>query len=841
MGQDGTKVETNLELLADVTPFILATDKNLVVTWASSAVLKRVPQAVGMTIPELIQDGASEEEISPETIGQQMKEVRRLFLIQDQSPIPLTGRWLPSPDGFILLATPGARTSEELSLFHLDDFTHLDQLVEELVGQDKMYTSLAEAISATRDLEARNQELEESKKELSQKMDQIDGQRRAILNMMKDAEVARRNLESVNADLESEVTERRRAEEQTLKANARLHYLLSSTSAVIYTSGTSGDYATTFISENVRQMTGYEAREFMENPSFWVDRIHPEDLKDVLADLPQMKEGKNFSYEYRFRQKDGTYIWVRDDMRVMRTGEGSPPEMIGFWTDITPHKEAEEKIKQQNEFLNNVLESLTHPFYVVDVHDYTIKTANSAAFENLLGVGSTCYAMSHARNTPCEGTEHPCPLQEVLKTKKPVVMEHIHYDKKGNPTTYQLNAYPVFDKEGNVVQMIEYCEDITERKQAEEKLRNRTKELNERVKELNCLYNLSRLILTPGIRLEQIFQGTVDLIPPAMQYPEITCTRLVVEGRTFTSSNFKETVWRMESDLSLRSDRVGTLEVYYLEEKPLVDEGPFLQEEKNLLNTIIERLARVIERQRAEEEIARLNTNLKMQAADLATANKELEAFSYSVSHDLRAPLRTADGFSRALMEDYNDKLDERGKEYLKRIRSATHRMGQLIDDLLDLSLTLRKEMRLELTDLSKLAKSITSELKRTQPDRQVEFVIQNGVHAYCDSRLLQELLENLLANAWKFTGRNKQARIEFGTTQKEDQKVYFVHDDGVGFDMNYVDKLFIPFQRLHSDSEFSGNGVGLALANRIVSRHGGRIWAESEVNKGATFYFTLK
>jgi PAS domain S-box-containing protein len=840
MEQYGTKVEMNLELLADVTPFILAADKNLVVTWASSAVLKRVPQAVGMNISELIQGSASEEEISPESIAQQIKEVRRLFLIQDQSPIPLTGRWFPYPDGFILLATPGARTSEELSLFHLDDFTQLDQLVEELMGEDKMYTSLAEAISATRDLEARNQELEESKKELSRKMDQIDSQRRAILNMMKDAEVARRNLESANTSLESEVTERRRAEEQALKANARLQYLLSSTTAVIYTASTANS-AATFVSDNVRQMTGYQASDFLNDPRFWLNRVHPDDLKGVLADLPHMKEGKDYSYEYRFRRNDGTYIWVRDDMRLMRSGEENNPEIIGFWTDITSSKEAEEKIKQQNEFLNNVLESLTHPFYVVDIHDYTIKTANSAAFENLLGVGATCYAMSHARNTPCEGTEHPCPLKEVLKTKKPVVMEHVHYDKQGNPTTCQLNAYPVFDKEGNVVQMIEYCVDITERKQAEEKLRNRTIELNERVKELNCLYNLSRLILTPGISLEQIFQGTVDLIPPAMQYPDITCVRLVVEGRTFSSSNFKETVWRMESDFSLRGDRLGTLEVCYLEEKPLVDEGPFLREEKNLLNTIIERLARVIERQRAEEEIARLNTNLKMQAADLATANKELEAFSYSVSHDLRAPLRTAEGFSRALLEDYNDKLDERGKDFIKRIRSATHRMGQLIDDLLDLSLTLRKEMRLELTDLSKLAKSITSELKRTQPDRQVEFVIQNGLLAYCDTRLLQELLENLLANAWKFTGRNKQTRIEFGMTQQKGQKVYFVRDDGVGFDMNYVDKLFIPFQRLHSDSEFSGNGVGLALANRIVSRHGGRIWAESEVDKGATFYFTLK
>ncbi len=224
----------------------------------------------------------------------------------------------------------------------------------------------------------------------------------------------------------------------------------------------------------------------------------------------------------------------------------------------------------------------------------------------------------------------------------------------------------------------------------------------------------------------------------------------------------------------------------------------------------------------------------------MAASNKELEAFSYSVSHDLRAPLRTADGFSRALLEDYPDKLDERGKDYLARIRTATQRMGHLIDDLLNLSMTMRKEMRRQETNLSKAARSITSELKKSQPERQVEFVIQDGVLAHGDTRLLREVLENLLGNAWKFTSKHARARIEFGVTHKNDEKVYFVRDDGAGFDMSYVEKLFVPFQRLHSVGEFSGNGVGLAVVSRIINRHGGRVWAEGEVEKGATFYFTL-
>ncbi len=280
--------------------------------------------------------------------------------------------------------------------------------------------------------------------------------------------------------------------------------------------------------------------------------------------------------------------------------------------------------------------------------------------------------------------------------------------------------------------------------------------------------------------------------------------------------------------------------MYYLEERREGDEGPFLAEEKSLLKTIVERLGRVIERKRAEEEIQKLNRSLEIQAAQLAAANKELEAFSYSVSHDLRAPLRTADGFSRALMEDYPDKLDERGKDYLTRIRRATQRMGQLVDDLLNLSMMVRKEMRSERVDLSEMARSIAGELRKTQPERQVELVVQKGVLARGDPSLLREVLENLLRNAWKFTGKQAQARIEFGETREGVERVYFVRDDGVGFDMKYAEKLFVPFQRLHSIDEFPGNGVGLALVSRIIDRHGGRIWAEGEVEKGATFYFTL-
>jgi len=248
----------------------------------------------------------------------------------------------------------------------------------------------------------------------------------------------------------------------------------------------------------------------------------------------------------------------------------------------------------------------------------------------------------------------------------------------------------------------------------------------------------------------------------------------------------------------------------------------------------------VTARKRAEEEIRRLNDELQQRASALEAANKELETFSYSASHDLRAPLRSLSGFSEAVAEDYAPMLDERGRDYLSRIRAASHQMGQLIDDMLELSRVGRSEMRPTRVDLSVLAERVAAELREADPQRQAEFAIRPGLIAEGDSRLLRVVLTNMLGNAWKFTGRQPVARIEFGATQVDGTSAYYVRDNGVGFDMAYAGKLFAPFQRLHAPGEFPGTGIGLATVARIVRRHGGRAWAEGAVGKGATFYFTL-
>ncbi|HLP14994.1 MAG TPA: two-component regulator propeller domain-containing protein, partial [Bacteroidota bacterium] len=226
--------------------------------------------------------------------------------------------------------------------------------------------------------------------------------------------------------------------------------------------------------------------------------------------------------------------------------------------------------------------------------------------------------------------------------------------------------------------------------------------------------------------------------------------------------------------------------------------------------------------------------------AQLEAANKELEAFSYSVSHDLRTPLRGIDGFSQILLDEYQDKVDDQGKTYLQRIRNASQRMAQLIDDMLNLSRINRGEIYIEHVDLSAIAREIADDLCTSQPDRQVEITIQDGIHVQGDRRLLHDVLENLLGNAWKYTSKHPTAHIEFGVRRQDEKNVYFVRDDGAGFDMAHAQKLFGAFQRLHTITEFPGTGVGLAIVQRIIRKHGGTVWAEGEVEKGATFYFTL-
>ena len=438
----------------------------------------------------------------------------------------------------------------------------------------------------------------------------------------------------------------------------------------------------------------------------------------------------------------------------------------------------------------------------------------------------------------------------------------IEYRIRKRDDTYNYwwaRGVAVRDENNHFYRWVGAITDVTERKQAEEELKKyrdhleelvetKTAEIKESERKFRGLYEGSRdgYVLVDmkgninefnhtyqqmlGYSKEELHKLTYeDLTPEKWHEIEAQILKEQIVPRGYSDLYEKEyikkdcTVFPVELRTYLIRDRNGMLSGMWA----------FIRD--------------ITERKRAEEAIQNLNKENEQRLVELTAVNKELEAFSYSVSHDLRAPLRSIDGFSLALLEDYIGRLDETGKDYFRRIRSATQRMSELIDGLLNLSRVTRVEMKRETVDLSEMTKHLSIELQNRQPDRPVDFVIAEGATAQGDAVMLRVALQNLMGNAWKFTRKHPTARIEFGVMEGDGQEatnkrqtIFYVRDDGAGFDMAYSDKLFNAFQRLHSNVDFPGVGIGLTTVRRIIHRHGGRIWAEGEVEKGATFYFTL-
>ena len=412
--------------------------------------------------------------------------------------------------------------------------------------------------------------------------------------------------------------------------------------------------------------------------------------------------------------------------------------------------------------------------------------------------------------------------------------ELVHRRRDGG-TLIVSSRWAVRTEGGKPISVLESNRDVTQRKQTEEALRQTDEKLRALVLGVQdyaiLMLDTEGRITTWNEGAERIKGYRAEEII-GQHFSKFYTPEAVAQGKPALELKIAEKLGRFEEEgWRVKKDGSGFWANVVL--TPLWDKTGKLRGFGKVTRDITERklAAEILEGQR--KELAESN-------ARLVGANEEMESFSYSVSHDLRSPLRAIDGFSHALLEDYADRFDEAGRNYLERIRAATQRMGALIDDLLSLSRISRAEMHKQNLDISALARSITSELQNAYPERHVEVGIEDGLRIMADGGLVRAALENLLNNAWKFTSKRECAHIEFGMDRRDGAGAYFVRDDGAGFDPAYASRLFGAFQRLHTTCEFPGTGIGLATVQRIVARHGGRIWAESAVDRGATFYFTL-
>jgi PAS domain S-box-containing protein len=624
----------------------------------------------------------------------------------------------------------------------------------------------------------------------------------------------------------------------------------------------------TYVNPSFCQMVGWSEEE-LEGAKFPFVYWPPEEMENITQAFQQVLSAKESSgsIELRFWRRSGERFDAFVLFSPLTDSQGSVIGRIGSIGDITEHKKRDEEIQKLNRELEQrviertaeleaatkrlqeseqkarlqlaeletIYDSAPVGLCVLDPQLTYVRLNRRLAEINGVPVEK------HIGRTPWEvvpelAGQAEALLRQVLETGQPIRNVEINGETPAQPgilRTWLEHWLPLRNKAGEVIGINVVAEEISERKRGEEALRRSQEDLD-RAQAVGQIGSW-RLDVQHNILMWSDENHRIFGIPKGtpMTYETFLST-IHPDDRQYVDTQWQAGLRGEPYDIEHRIIVGG--QVKWVREKAYLE---FDDSGKLLGGFGITQ--DITERKRVEEEIKILNEDLKRQTGELENANKELESFAYSVSHDLKAPLIVASGFCERLSEFYGEKLDDRGKRYLRRVQESCQHMNLLIEDLLNLSKVTTSDINLQSIDLSDLVNSIATRLKETEPSREVIFFIEDGLTAKGDSRLLSVALENLLGNAWKYTSNCEQAKIEFGLTKTiGGDPAYFVRDNGCGFDMSLANRLFMPFQRLHGEEEFSGTGVGLATVQRIIGRHGGHIWAESDVDKGATFFFTL-
>lgn len=532
----------------------------------------------------------------------------------------------------------------------------------------------------------------------------------------------------------------------------------------------------------------------------------------------------------------------------------------------TVRRRAEEKLRESEERFRLSFENANIGMCLVGL-DGRLTLVNSQMSE-MFG-----YGRGELESMTVNDIAHPEDLDvspKFIQRASSGEIDHIQFEKRyfhkqGHIVWAQVSSSLVRDAQGTPSYFISHVQDITERKRTEEALRKQAHDLGERVKELNCLFGISKLIENQDLSPGELFQGIVNLIPPAWQYPETTCARAILEGEEFRTENFMETIWRQTRLITVHGERIGTVEVFYLEERPEADEGPFLQEERSLLNAIAERLGRVLERKRAEEDLQDAHYHLEMQVklrtAELAKANEELrneiaerkrmeealrnsseklKSFAYSVIHDLKSPSIGIYGLTESLHKHYRDILDEKGRSYCDQILKASVHIATLIEKITVYIESKESPLKIEETNTKEIFQIIRDEFSPRLTIRQIEWLEpETMANIKADRLSMLRVFRNFVDNALKYGG-DALSEIRIGYEESDEFHTFFVRDDGAGIRGGDYEKIFGLFRREKTSKAIEGAGLGLAIVRELAERHRGRVWAEPGRQKGTTFYISV-
>lgn len=635
-----------------------------------------------------------------------------------------------------------------------------------------------------------------------------------------------------------------------------------------------------YISPSDERLRGFTAEEVLAKP---ITNSMKETDRDYFVELIQtraeaLRSGEVSSeriYVDEIEQpcKDGSTIWTELVSSLYTNPENSHIEIRGVTRDISERKHAEEILRQKEIHFQSLIENAPDGITLVSQEGQFLYASPSA--RRLFGyLPEDSLDASPAQETHPEDIPAVMEaLSRVMQDPRTVANVQYRFRRKDGYWRWIESNFSNLLNEPSVQAIVINFRDITESKQAEDALReseSKFRQIFETTRIGISLHNAKGQFLSGNPAILNLLGYTQEeytcLTIKDISYPEDIQRELLPfqelwEGKRESYTTEKrnlhkngQIIWG-QLTCTIVKDKEGNPQYSIgmfenidgrkqAEEKILADQAEL---QRLLISTEQSRralLSMVEDQKTAEEKIRQLNAELELRVRDrtaqLESANRELEAFSYSVSHDLRAPLRALDGFSSILLSDYAKVLDVQGQHYLERIQEASRRMGQLINDLLSLSRVTRTEFTRQQVNLSQVAEEVLNELKTQEPEREVNIKITKNLIVQGDIQLLKIALGNLMSNAYKFTNLQKKAKITFGKIEQSGEQVYFVRDNGAGFDMAYASKLFTPFQRLHGIKEFPGTGIGLVIVQRIINRHGGRIWPEAKLNEGATFYFTL-